>query len=384
MIPPLYPPIAHVQSEKEPELSFLGDLAFYRGAIILIGADPSWIKGISTELAARLERIKIYSNRLPEKTLSSLGIARQGVYLLDPKGRVLLEFHGGLPADFDESLNQIGWFSRPELLKRFIQKNPDRIDVRWELFNTALTALGREQSEMAISECASALQGLLNQPSWAAVPNVFREPRIIPKVDLDPHNPLSELAASRWEEVMALVKNSPEHSPTWQIAGFLANWHVGHPRLYKKILEIVPGPSDEVDTLTWPNSNAINQAETQLRRERDWRGMTEFAESRLSLISDQQSSFNPETANEWSGTIIVTNNKPVKLTRREKLTGAVGRWLLMAFEAALEEEREGAARVIADRLIQESNTESQVKAMHLAESHKATSLVSMFKRYLSH
>lgn len=365
--------------EKPKDLPFLAQLAFYRGGILFLQAPSQMVNEIrSDKYAARLDKVLVRDLVPGGETSRKLGLNIPGVYFLDRNGTVLREVHGDALGPFEDILGQLGWLSPDQAYEAFLKEDPGRLDVLWKVWNKALVDLGSNPSKEVLSRVGRALDALLKEQSWGEVPNVFQTPPPKPE-KADPENEVGTLATRYWNTVETEVRRSPEHSPLWQVASFLAEWSSESHWLYRLIQEIPPPPLEDVDLAAWPNSQALDQAELQLRSKKNWRGLKEFAESRISLVDAYAKSFSPEAANAWSGTMILSGEKVIKPSRKEKLSSTYGKWMLLAFDASLEEGRMQAAHGWAVRLQQEGDQESQRKALYLAEAFHQTELAVLHR-----
>jgi hypothetical protein len=377
---PLIPAIVSFDKPKEPTLSFLGILSFYRGTILVSGGRPVWHTELRMPaLSDRLANIQILQDKPGGEYRKSLGLNNPGVYFLSKSGRVLAQFQPEeAPPRLEETLDAIGWFSLYDVTFQFIRHNPDRIDARWKLLRLGLEGLQRSMDEAHLQRCAEALDELSKQPGWAQAPNVYRAPIEMPE-KLGPDNPITVVAERRWSSVTEILKQSPDASAAWEVASFLAEWHPAKPRLYKIIADLSPLPEESTDFTSWPLAAAITQCIEQLRKTKDWAGLREFSEDRLRLVDGYIATFNPEAGREWSGTTIHTDGKTVHVTNRDKWASALGFWLINLLEAELNEDRSAPAAVVATRILQEGRPRDRQRAMGLAKRFKSETLVRLLE-----
>ncbi len=360
--------VAQVNQPQESTAFFM-KLAMNRGAVVLVDAPRGWEAALAgDEIRPRLAGVLIHRAKLNDGVSNRLGLVSAGVYFVDRAGRTLKSIHGEAPSDLVALLDSLGWKSEMDLLRRFVRENPARIDARWALLAEARRELAQKQDERTIQQCAEALDFLMRHDAWFQGPSVFYTP-IRPREGTPQDNQLSRVAAERFAQAVVAVEGDPAHVGAWSILGFLSAWHSDAPWLYKIVLDTAPLPIGGEFDPEWPGGQILDLCEKQLRDQKNWRGMAEFASRRLSATDAYIASFHPDSLNEWSGLVVASPTKTERPTRRERLGRQAGRWYALAFEASVEEGRIGEAQGLAQRIVQLGEPSSLAKSRSLAARH---------------
>ncbi len=387
MLLPLNPaPLLVVQENKAEDKvdslrpSLLSLIAFKKGALLLVDSEQgaSWMKALSDpENADLMADLVVRQYHASDKDLRPLGIGEPGVYLINQKGMILIRWEGAPPSDIRAECAKAGWVSSIDEFGAFVRNHPDRIDARWEWYGYLENLLRSHLGTRVVAQTAWVVDELLRQSDWSAGPNIFVQP-VKPTPNLKVESPLSKVASERIEIAREVLRHSPELAPGWRMLIFFTGWHLDNPSL-ASFIEELEVPSWSADPAVWPNSDALIEAESQLREEKNWPAMRHFAQSRLEMLARLQAQFHPEVGEEWSGQLTVSKKGIKRISRKERAQSGVGHWLAILFEAELKEGKLSAATDTAHRMATEADAESRLRCQALALELKQETLVELLK-----
>lgn len=357
-----------------------------RAMLLLVDVNPGWANRMLDpaleDIAFELTFENVASS---DPTAQRLGLTGPAAYLLNEAGSVLGSWRGGPPSDIRAAFAEAGWRTRADALKAALRTKSERIDLRWALVAEYWQRVPRRFSLKDLEALADALESLLRTGAWATAEAprlpVFAPPKRMNSEAPAFGNSLTELARARLADVRETLARDPGNATAWMLAALLAAWHPdAEPRLYTFFRDQEPPPAAFEALLEWPHPSALLQSETQLRRLEDWKGLEDFAETRLEFLREAALALVPELPSQWHARLSPPPPLPkVPLPFAAAAARGLGRWLTLQLEAQLRLGRLGAATTTASAILRDGDRGSRSAALSLARSFKAEAAVRVLE-----
>ncbi len=351
--------------------SWIHRLAGRRGLLVLVDGAPGWLLRLEDpfllDVSAELGVIQIESK---DSTALRLGLTRPGAYLLNEAGRALVGWSAGIPQDLRAAFAEAGWRPLETELRDFLRQHPERRDVAHALVVKVWERGLRRMGPSFQEDFAEALESFLSREGWAE--GVQTGLPILPLPGSKEDSPLADLAYRRLEVVKVALRKNPRSPLAWELFALLAAWREGEePRLAPFFQDLVPPPQRFEDLSDWPGPRALALAEAQLRRLGDWKGLEAFAQAKVDQILGRGTELASELPSQWAERFGSGLHHRSPLPLATEASRVLGKWLVLAMEAQLLQDREAQAGQTASLILRDGDEAARREALALARRMKA-------------